>query len=234
LSVQSAILIQFDICDNATHPEQSGMRSSLPASSKRFSTDSAPRQYSWFGLKDIVGIAEGETRMKNALKGLLTSGLFASAAAFAQPATVHYVYAPVLDHEPVYVTEQVPVEREVCWQERGYREPRGNSATGTIAGAIIGGVIGNQFGGGSGRKALTAAGAALGASIGHDASRQHRRHGGRAVSYERCEIQVDYEARTYMSGYRVRYEYNGEVFETRTRSEPDDVIRLEISARPAG
>lgn len=171
--------------------------------------------------------------MKNAVKGLLASSLFVSGAALAQPAMVHYVYAPVLGYEPIHVTEQVPVEREVCWQEREYRQPRGNSATGTIAGAIIGGVIGNQFGGGSGKKALTAAGAALGASIGHDASRQHRRHG-RPVSYERCEIQIDYESRSYTSGYRVRYEYNGEVFETRTRSEPADVIRLEISARPVG
>lgn len=175
--------------------------------------------------------------MKVALKGLLASGLFVSGAVMAQPAAVHYVYAPVVDYEPVYVTEQVPVEREVCWQERDYRNARGrsrgNSATGTIAGAIIGGVIGNQFGGGSGKKALTAAGAALGASIGHDASRQHRRHG-HPVSYRRCEIQVDYEPRSYASGYKVRYEYNGEIFETRTRSEPGDVIRLEISARPAG
>lgn len=171
--------------------------------------------------------------MKTALRGLLASGLIVSGAAVAQPAAVHYVYAPVVDYEPVYVTERVPVEREVCWQERGYSKPRGNSATGTIAGAIIGGVIGNQFGGGSGKKALTVGGAALGASIGHDASKQQRRHGRRG-SYERCEIQVDYEPRSYTSGYKVRYEYNGEVFETRTRSEPGDVIRLEVSARPVG
>jgi len=170
--------------------------------------------------------------MKTALKGCLASALIVSGAAIAQPAAVHYVYAPVVDYEPVYVTEQVPVEREVCWQERGYRRSRGNSATGTIAGAIIGGVIGNQFGGGSGKKAMTAAGAALGASMGHDASKHQRR--GRPVSHQRCEIQVDYEPRSYTSGYNVRYEYNGEVFETRSRTEPGDVIRLEVSARPVG
>jgi len=163
---------------------------------------------------------------------LLAAGLLLPAAVSAQAPATHYVYAPVVDYEPVYVTEQVPVEREVCWQERGYRQHRGRSATGTIAGAIIGGVIGNQFGGGSGKKALTAAGAALGASIGHDASGRHRR--GYPQTYRRCEIQVDYESRSYTSGYNVRYEYNGEVFETRTRSEPGDVIRLEVSARPVG
>lgn len=174
--------------------------------------------------------------MKTAFTTVLGASLLLSGAANAQSPARHYEYAPVIDYEPIYVTERVPVEREVCWEERGYRSHgrhRGNSATGTIAGAIIGGVVGNQFGGGSGRTALTAAGAALGASIGHDASKQHRRHG-RPVRYERCEIQVDYESRSHTSGYNVRYEYNGEIFETRTRSEPGDVIRLEISARPVG
>ncbi len=91
-------------------------------------------------------------------------------------------------------------------------------------------MIGNQFGGGSGKKALTVGGAALGASIGHDASKQRRR--GHPSSYQRCEIQVDYEPRSYASGYKVFYEYNGEVFETRTRTRPGDVIRLEVTARP--
>ncbi|MDT8449754.1 MAG: glycine zipper 2TM domain-containing protein [Wenzhouxiangellaceae bacterium] len=156
-------------------------------------------------------------------------GILASGAVSAQDAAVHYEYAPVVDYEPIYVTERVPVEREVCWQERGYRR-HGGSATGTIAGAIIGGVIGNQFGGGSGKKALTAAGAALGASIGHDATRRHRH--GHPVSHERCEIRVDYESRSYTSGYLVRYEYEGRIYETQTAHPPGDRIRLEVAARP--
>lgn len=163
---------------------------------------------------------------------LAMAGLLAAGSALAQPASVHYVYAPVVDVDPVYATERVPVEREVCWEEREVRRPRG-SATGTIAGAIIGGVIGNQFGGGNGKKALTAAGAALGASIGHDASNKHRR-GGYSVPVQRCEIQVDYESRSYTEGYNVRYEYNGEIFETFTRTQPGDVIKLEVAARPVG
>ena len=165
--------------------------------------------------------------------GILFAGAAAAGMATAQLAPVHYVYAPVVDVQPIYHDERVPVEREVCWAERVHPRRSRGSATGTIAGAIIGGVIGNQFGDGNGRRALTAAGAALGASIGHDAAKQHRRHGG-PVSRQRCEIQVDYEPRSYTSGYNVRYEYNGEVFETRTRSQPGDVIRLEVSARPVG
>jgi len=224
-----AILIQFVICDNASPADELQGKAGRRIVQHRFSVTALSFQSG----SHTGGNAEGETRMKTALKGLLASGLIVSGAAIAQPAAVHYVYAPVIGYEPVYVTEQVPVEREVCWQERGYREAGGNSATGTIAGAIIGGVIGNQFGGGSGKKAMTAAGAALGASIGHDASKQNRRYG-RPVSRQRCEIQVDYEARSHASGYNVRYEYNGEIFETRTRAEPGDVIRLEVSARPVG
>jgi len=170
--------------------------------------------------------------MNRILIGLLTAGLGSTSLAVAQPAPVHYVYAPVVDVSPVYEHERVPVEREVCWQERTYRAHRRGSATGTIAGAIIGGVIGNQFGDGNGRRALTAAGAALGASIGHDASRRNRGHG-RSATVERCEIQVDYETRRYASGYDVRYEYAGRVYSTWTREHPGETIRLEVAARPA-
>ncbi|MDX1624982.1 MAG: glycine zipper 2TM domain-containing protein [Wenzhouxiangellaceae bacterium] len=159
-----------------------------------------------------------------------SAAALSACAAHASHPPVHEVWAPVVGVEPVYVTERVPVEREVCWQERR-RGHRHDSATGTIAGAIIGGVIGNQFGGGSGKKALTAAGAVLGASIGHDATR-HDRH--RSHPVRRCEIQVDYETRSFIEGYIVEYEYEGEIFETRRRHPPGDRIRLEISARPVG
>ena len=157
--------------------------------------------------------------------------LLATTAAQADP--IHYEYAPVVSVEPVVTSHRVPVDREVCWLEHGYEVERHgpDSATGTIAGAIIGGVIGNQFGGGNGRRALTVAGAALGASVGRDASRRGGEYR-RPVSYERCEIQRDYETRTYTSGYLVQYEYNGEIFETRTRTEPGDVIRLRVAVQP--
>ncbi|MDT8438074.1 MAG: glycine zipper 2TM domain-containing protein [Wenzhouxiangellaceae bacterium] len=151
----------------------------------------------------------------------------------AQPLPIEHIYAPVVGYEPVYTTERVPVEREYCWQEREYRQPRrGGSATGTIAGAIIGGVIGNQFGDGSGQKLMTAAGAALGASVGHDAGRKNR-HSRHPVNYERCDVRVDYETRSFTSGYTVRYEFQGRVYETFRQTPPGDVIRLEVTARPA-
>ena len=169
--------------------------------------------------------------MKKSLIGMLVAGAAAAGMATAQSAPVHYVYAPVVDVEPVYRTERVPVEREVCWQERVVPRRASGSATGTIAGAIIGGVIGNQFVDGNGRRALTAAGAALGASIGNDASRRGDRHA-RPRLVERCEIQVEYESRSYRAGFDVAYEFNGEVHSTWMQRHPGDSLRLEVVARP--
>lgn len=168
--------------------------------------------------------------MNKTVKLLALAGLFAAGGAIAQYPAVRYIDAPVVGYDPVHATEQVPVEHEVCRNEREYRR-HGGRATGTIAGAIIGGVIGNQFGDGSGQKLLTAAGAALGASIGHDASRGRHAHARRV---QRCEVQVDYETRSYVSGYNVRYEYAGEVYELFTDRKPGRYIRLEITARPVG
>jgi len=172
----------------------------------------------------------GFTRLLKA--SLLTLGMTA-AAAQAQQHPVFFEYAPVVDVRPILVDQQVPVEREVCWQEPGYHRhgQRPDSATSTIAGAIIGGVIGNQFGGGNGKRALTVAGAALGASVGHNAS-QHGHPRPRPVYHERCELQTTYETRRQAQGYRVQYEFNGELFETRMRNHPGDAIRLEVAARP--
>lgn len=154
------------------------------------------------------------------------------ADALAQSAARYEVFAPVVDVEPIYVTERVPVEREICWDEIHRPRPQGGSATGTIAGAILGGVIGNQFGGGSGKKALTVAGAVLGASIGYDASRRSAHAWPQGD--QRCEIQVDYEERRVPDGYRVFYEYNGEVHETRMPYPPGERIRLRVTAVPVG
>jgi len=169
--------------------------------------------------------------MKMSLIGVLVAGAAAAGMATAQSAPVHYIYAPIVDVQPVYRTERVPVEREVCWHERAAPRRAHGSATGTIAGAIIGGVIGNQFGDGNGRRALTAAGAALGASIGNDASRRGHRHV-RSARVERCEIQVDYESRSYPAGFDVAYEFNGEVHSTWMQRHPGESVRLEVVARP--
>ena len=156
-------------------------------------------------------------------------------AGLAHAGDVRYHYAPVVEVEPRYQTVREPVEREVCWDEQ-VREParrHKRTATPTIVGAIIGGVIGNQFGSGNGRRAATVAGAALGGSIGRDAGRQSR-HGDDyyVTTRERCTIQRDYQERTIVNGYRVGYEYSGDVHYTTMQEHPGDRIRLRVSMTP--
>jgi uncharacterized protein YcfJ len=100
-------------------------------------------------------------------------GTLAGGAALADhgPET-DYVYASVVDVEPIvrYVTVERP--REECWQETVYEEhPTGGRlrvAGPTIAGGLIGGVIGHQFGSGSGRDAMTLIGTLVGSAIANE------------------------------------------------------------------
>jgi uncharacterized protein YcfJ len=156
-------------------------------------------------------------------------------AGLAHGGDIRYEYARVVEVEPRYQNVREPVEREVCWDEE-VREPvRGHkrSATPTIVGAIIGGVIGNQFGSGNGRRAATVAGAALGGSIGRDTARQSRHRGDYYVtSRERCTIQRDYVERSIVNGYRVGYEYGGDIHYTTMQNHPGDRIRLRVAVTP--
>lgn len=156
-------------------------------------------------------------------------------AGVAYAGDVRYEYARVVEVEPRYQTVREPVEREVCWDEQ-VREPirsRRDTRTPTIVGAIIGGVIGNQFGSGNGRRAATVAGAALGGSIGRDAARQSRHRGDYYVATrERCTVQRDYTERTIVNGYRVGYEYQGDIHYTTMREHPGDRIRLRVAVTP--
>ncbi|TVR97289.1 MAG: glycine zipper 2TM domain-containing protein [Wenzhouxiangellaceae bacterium] len=157
-------------------------------------------------------------------------------ASLAQAGGVHYHHAPVVSVQAIYETVRTPVEREVCWEEQRYQrvDNRSRSHTPTVVGAIIGGVIGNQFGGGSGKRAATVAGAALGGSIGRDASRQSRGPDEYyPVRAERCTVQREFVEESRISGYRVAYEYGGQVHHTRTSHHPGDTIRLRVSASPA-
>lgn len=170
-----------------------------------------------------------KTRIALMASALLTAGLVHAGG-------VQYQYAPVISVDPQYQMHRTPMDREVCWEEQGYERTPGrrSSATPTIVGAIIGGVIGNQFGGGSGKRAATAAGAALGGSIGHDAARQNRQGAEYyAVTRERCTVQRDWHEQRVVTGYRVAYEYDGEIYHTVMRHHPGDAIRVRVAVSPA-
>ncbi len=161
----------------------------------------------------------------------------ALAAGAAHAGGVQYQYAPVVSVTPEYQTVRTPIERQVCWDEQSYERVPGSghrSHTPTVVGAIIGGVVGNQFGGGNGKRAATAAGAVLGGSIGRDVSNQSRSGAEyRPVHRERCTVQTHHETSSVITGYRVAYEFDGQVYHTRMRHHPGDAIRVRVSVMPA-
>ncbi|MEO0576952.1 MAG: glycine zipper 2TM domain-containing protein [Pseudomonadota bacterium] len=163
---------------------------------------------------------------------VLIAGCALSTAAFADRHSrevTRFVYADVVDVKPLIRTVEVEVPVRECFERPQREAPREGRGVGrTIAGGIIGGLIGSQIGDGSGRKAATIAGVLIGASSGNDADRnaperEHARY---------CETRYEYESRDRVEGFRVTYEYRGETFVARTKSDPGDQIRIRVSVAP--
>lgn len=135
--------------------------------------------------------------------------------------------ARVLSSTPIYDTVNEP--RRECWTEtagyetRSYRD--GNDHGGAILGAIAGGLLGSTVGKGNGRVAAAAVGAATGAVVGD------RWNGGgtryeetRPRQVERCRVQDNY--RQVISGYDVRYRFQGRVYATQLPYNPGKWLTL--------
>lgn len=161
--------------------------------------------------------------------------------------------ARVLSVDPIVERSAPRVSRQ-CWREpapayaggpyddRYDRRAVRTSGNGALLGAIVGGVLGNTVGDGDGRRAATAVGAVVGGVVGNSMERDARerqaygyrgqpRH---APMVERCR-----EVRTggddvQVVGYRVSYEYAGQVFETVTDAHPGDTIPVRVSVTPEG
>lgn len=141
--------------------------------------------------------------------------------------------AKVLSAEPIYKTVRVSHPETLCWNEQViHHQPGYKSHTGVLVGGIVGGVIGNQLGRGRGKGAMTVAGTLLGASIGNDISHQNRRDHSYATTERRCEVNEHYTYEDQLVGYRVKYRYKGNVFSTRTKSDPGRRIRVSVNVRP--
>jgi len=168
----------------------------------------------------------------------------AAAAAAAAGSESYYVYADVLDVEPLIERRTVSEPHRSCGLARNpydssYRDydrdhahpPRRNGAA-TIIGGVIGGLVGSQFGGGTGRKVLAITGAMLGASIANRA-RPHR-HGSHTShdTPQRCTTVVESREVEEIAGYRVRYLYQGEEFVKRVDGDPGDRIRVQVQVTP--
>jgi uncharacterized protein YcfJ len=172
--------------------------------------------------------------MKNAkwITSMLVACGLATSAQAQQSSDVSYEQARVLNSTPIYESVRIPSSREVCWDEEvTYRQRR--SPTSGLVGGLIGGAIGHQFGGGRGKDAMTVAGALIGASIANDAAR--KKHRGQYTQLEqRCRTTQEYYDEERVTGYRVQYEYNGQVYTTRTDNQPGEFLDLRVSVSPVG
>lgn len=158
---------------------------------------------------------------------------FSAGTASADRNQTFFDTAKVLDAEPIYKNVRLSHPVRECWNEQViHHNPRHRSYSGAVMGGIIGGVIGNQIGRGRGKGAMTVAGTLLGASIGNDISHRNHHDHGYATTERRCEVTEHYTYEEQLVGYRVKYRYKGNIFTTRTKSDPGRRIRVSVNVRP--
>ena len=146
-----------------------------------------------------------------------------------------YIYATVLEAEPIIRVINRSTPRESCWEQQVVlREQRPTSATGAVLGGIIGAAIGNELGHHKSNKRVGAvAGAVLGSTIGQDVGRAHAGTGHeRLVTEQRCKTVYESYEEERITGYDVVYRYNGANYQTKTRQHPGDTLKLKVSITP--
>ena len=137
--------------------------------------------------------------------------------------------AQVLASTPVYDTINEPTRE--CWTEtvghetRSYRD--GNNTGSAILGAIAGGLIGSTVGKGDGKVAAAAVGAATGAVVGDRWNDGGTRYESRPRQVERCRAHDNY--RQVISGYDVRYRFQGREYSTRLPYDPGKWLTLNVN-----
>ena len=153
-----------------------------------------------------------------------------------------YVYADVLDVEPIYRYVRVRTPHQECWDEQVQERPRRQhrkTAVATVTGGVIGGAIGRQFGDGDGRDAMTILGAMIGSAVAND-NANRRNHEDyyydrpRVRTVERCTTRYTSREERRVEGYHVTYAYAGRQYMTRTARDPGDRIRVRVAVVPAG
>jgi uncharacterized protein YcfJ len=157
--------------------------------------------------------------------------LVSSAALASHRGHSEYVYARVIDVDPIvrYVTVERPSER--CFDDTSYEPARPLRVAGTtLAGGVIGGAIGRQFGSGSGRDALTVLGSIAGAAVANE--RALRRNGYVAVPVRRCEVVSEQFTEERVEGYLVTYQYQGRRHTMRTSTPPGERVQLRVGVVP--
>jgi uncharacterized protein YcfJ len=134
--------------------------------------------------------------------------------------------------QPQY--ESVAVPRNECsrqWVQQA-EAPQGRNYGGAVVGGIAGALIGNQVGGGHGREAATAIGAVVGAMTGDNIANRDVAYGYREVPREVTTCRTVQDVRQQLTGYRVDYEYHGQVYSTFMREQPGSTLRVRVSVDP--
>lgn len=162
----------------------------------------------------------------NAILKSLSAIVLAFAASFA-----HASYddvAMIKSVDPIY-TEQMQ-QQQVC-SGPTIQTADNRSNAGSVIGGIAGALLGSHVGGGNGRLAATAAGAVVGAITGD-------RMDNRPTMYQQqqsCHWE-QVRAAPRVTGYLVKYEYQGREFQTTMPYNPvqngNNTMRVAISVSP--
>jgi uncharacterized protein YcfJ len=167
-----------------------------------------------------------------ALPGVIILAVSGSAVGYNSEGKI--LEAPVISANPIYRTIEINNPRQQCWEEAvAIPQKQYESRTPEIVGALLGAAVGYQFGSGRGQDAAAVAGAVLGGSIARDAKHRNRQSQGTGVRYEqRCKTVNEYHTEERLEGYDVTYQYDGDLYTTRTKHDPGSTIRVSVSVVP--
>ena len=96
------------------------------------------------------------------------------------------------------------------------------SSAEVFTGFLIGGAVGNQFGGGKGKDAATALGAIIGSNIGANTNQPSR-----PTTTTVCQDVPQYREVQVVTGYRVKYRFNGAVYTTKYNKDPGSYVTIQ-------
>jgi uncharacterized protein YcfJ len=164
-------------------------------------------------------------------KSLVLAAAVATLAGAAH-ADVFIDHARVRSVEPQY--DSVAVPRNECTQQyvNDVRPVGGREYGGAVIGGIAGALLGNQVGRGHGREAATAVGAVVGAMAGDNIANRDRVYGYQETPREVTTCRTVQDMQQQLSGYRVQYEYRGQMYSTFMREQPGATMRVRVSVDP--
>jgi uncharacterized protein YcfJ len=154
-------------------------------------------------------------------------------AAVAAQAETFFDRARVRSAEPQY--ENITVPRNECssqWVNETRQVGGGQNYGGAVVGGVAGALLGNQVGKGHGREAATAVGAVVGALAGDRIANGGYQEQYQVVPREVTSCRTVNEVQTRIAGYRVTYDYRGQLYTTMLRDNPGSQLQVRVSVDP--